>query len=86
MTFFFLRQSLTEKRRKNVRFDYVHSSSYLPHSQSVVIKRPSIVDILSFSSIKMATMEFDEVYEEIRGVLVSSLDLRLPLVCFFLYL
>jgi len=54
-----------------VKKEYVHFSPSLPTSQSLDINRPSIEVTFSFSSIKMAAMEFDEVYEEIRGVLVS---------------
>lgn len=51
--------------------DYVHLSFYPWNSQSNIRKRSYILDTFSFTSIYMATMEFDEVYEESRGVLVS---------------
>jgi hypothetical protein len=62
---------LHQSEESIVRLDYVHFSSYPSNSQSVVLNQLCIVDTFSFSSIKMAAMEFDEVYEEIRGVLVS---------------
>ncbi len=58
----------------------VRLRSFISLHPFLTVSRPCIEVTFSFSSIKMAAMEFDEVYEEIRGVLVSLVVLSIEIL------